>query len=705
MIHLRAAGTSLVLDARGTAVPAFVHWGADLGDLSTAELERLADAQIPAASGAAVDSPIRSLILPLLATAWQGRPALVGRTPLQPFALSAVARDEPGAVRLTLTSAPLPSPGSAVSRPALEVVVEFRLTPEGLLRTRSTLLNRSAPPFELDELNVVLPLPARATELLDFTGHWLTERMPQRSTLRHGAWLRESRHGRPGHDASFLTVAGTPGYGFRSGDVWAAHLGFSGSQRVWVERQVSALSIIGAGELLAPGEVVLAPEESYSTPWLSAAWSNEGLDAASQRFHRFLRRERGFQDRAHPVILNTWEAVYFDHDELTLRRLADAGARVGAERFVLDDGWMTGRTDDRRALGDWTVDSERWPQGLGPLIDYVTGLGLDFGLWVEPEMANPDSRFAREHPDWILTETPGATPLLARNQLVVDLANPDAFTAVFEALDALLGEYDIRYLKWDHNRDVPVTRTHAQTRAAARLMDALLARHPALEIESCASGGARADLAVLERTTRVWASDTNDPLERQSIYRYTSLLLPPEVLGVHLGAPRSHTTGRTHSAAFRFATTLFGWAGIEWNLLEASEAELEEITRWLDAYREVRPIIHGGTVVRADRPDPTLWVHGVVTDDQSDAVFAVVAMASPLDAVPAPVLVPGLDANTTYRVSVLDVGAEPRYLAPILPPWLGEGSLTLSGRLLAEVGLAAPPLAPEEALVLRITAV
>ncbi|WP_237280501.1 alpha-galactosidase [Subtercola vilae] len=695
-------------------MPSFIHWGADLGELTASQLEQLADAQIPASSNAAVDSPIRPLIFPMLDTAWLGRPALSGNHPVAPFELVAVDTGDARVVRFTLTSAVVAaahavthadaSAATPTHTPSLEVTVEFQLTAEGLLRTRSSVVNRSAQAFELDELSVVLPLPARAAEVLDFSGHWAGERRPQRTPLQHGAWLRESRHGRPGHDASFLTIAGTPAFGFRHGEVWAVHLGWSGSQRIWVERQISGISLIGAGELLAPREVVLGLDASYTSPWVSAAWSRDGLDPASARFHRFLRREHGFAERAHPVILNTWEAVYFDHNEVTLRRLADAGARAGVERFVLDDGWMSGRTDDQRALGDWAVDTERWPNGLGPLIDYVIGLGLDFGLWVEPEMVNLDSQLARDHPEWILTEPHRSTPLLARNQLVVDLTNPDAFAAIFAALDALLSEYAISYLKWDHNRDLPVTRSHEQTLATYRLMDVLRQRHSGLEIESCASGGARIDLGILERTNRVWASDTNDPLERQSIYRYSSLLLPPELLGVHLGAPTAHTTGRTHAPAFRFATALFGWAGIEWNLLEATEHELAQVARWLTAYKEVRPIIHSGTVVRADRADPALWVHGVVNSTQTDAVFAIVAMAAQRDALPDPVQLPGLDPETNYTVSVLDIGAEPRYFAAVLPPWLLGGSLTLTGRALAEVGFAAPPLAPEQAIVFRVTA-
>jgi alpha-galactosidase len=219
-----------------------------------------------------------------------------------------------------------------------------------------------------------------------------------------------------------------------------------------------------------------------------------------------------------------WEAVYFDHDLDRLTELARRAAAVGAERYVLDDGWFGSRREETRGLGDWTVSPEVWPDGLAPLADRVHDLGMQFGLWFEPEMVNPDSDLYRAHPEWVL----GAArlPPSWRHQQVLNLAHPDAYAYILERLDALLTEYDIAYLKWDHNRDVVDAPVHAQTLAVYRLLDELRARHPGVEIESCSSGGARVDLGILARIDRVWGSDSNDALERQHIQRWTALLLP-----------------------------------------------------------------------------------------------------------------------------------------------------------------------------------
>src|SRR5699024_5253862 len=241
------------------------------------------------------------------------------------------------------------------------------------------------------------------------------------------------------------------------------------------------------------------------------------------RFHRHLRAREHHVDRRRPVTLNVWEAVYFAHDLARLTDLADRAAALGVERFVLDDGWFGSRRDDFSGLGDWVGSEEVWPDGLGPLIDHVTGLGMEFGLWFEPEMVNEDSDVARAHPEWVLGPSPTALPLESRHQQVLNLSLPEAYEHVRTQMLDVLDRYDIGYLKWDHNRDLLEAATratgraavHEQTLAAYRLMDELKAAHPGLEIESCSSGGARVDLEVLEHTDRVWVSDCIDPLERQ----------------------------------------------------------------------------------------------------------------------------------------------------------------------------------------------
>ncbi len=681
-----------MLDARGSGVPALLHWGADLGALADGELDSIADALLPAVANSAVAVPLRTSVLPMLDQAWQGHPALVGEFAgsgsLPPLGLVDATSDGASA-RLLLAAG------------ELSVNLDYELTVEGLLRVRATVTNTGDAAFNLGELNLMAPLPAEAAEILDFSGRWAAERRPQRREVQDGSWMREQRHGRPGHDSPFVVAVGTPGFAFRRGSVWAFHLGWSGNQRLFVEHDAAHGTVAGAGELLAPGEIVLARGNHYETPWLYGSWSDAGLDAVSERFHRYLRRTRGFDERPHPVILNTWEAVYFDHDDDTLRALATLAAEVGVERFVLDDGWMSGRTDDTRGLGDWTVDAERRPDGLAPLISHVRGLGMDFGLWVEPEMATANSELARAHPEWLLRDTPGSLPLAARNQFVIDLRNPAAFDHIVAQLDALLAEYPIAYLKWDHNRDLLTTRTHDQTLAVYRLLEELAARHPEVEIEACASGGGRIDFRMLESVTRIWPSDTNDSLERQSVYRWTTLLLPPELFGAHLGAPTAHVTGRTHALSYRLATALFGWAGIEWDLRAASPDDLSAIADWIGTYKRLRGLLHSGTVVRADRQD-SLWVHGIVSPDLREAVFSISALAMTADAVPAAVRFPGLDPDRSYTVEPLTFGQPPHYLAASLPPWLDDGGTAVPGRILDALGIAAPPLAPEQTLVVRL---
>jgi alpha-galactosidase len=684
-------------------VPTIIHWGPDLGDLSAEDLQALAVAQSPAVGPSSIDVPLRVSLLPTSHSGYSGRPGISGHSAdataprfpgVGPFALSSIEQ-QGNRVRVTLTS----QPGED---PQLSLVIDLELTTDAILTQRLTLTNTGTSPFALASLDATLPLPERAAELLDFSGRWPQERAPQRRAMADGTWTRDSRHGRTGHDAAFLMVAGTPGFGFRSGEVWATHIAFSGDQRLWAESHATGLASCGGGELLEPGEIRLESGASYRSPLIVSSYSSEGLDGLTAQLHRYVRAVRPTELTPRKVMLNTWEAVYFDHDEDRLIELADAAADVGVERFVLDDGWMLGRTDDRRALGDWIVDPEKWPRGLHPLIDHVVSRGMDFGLWVEPEMISADSQVARAHPDWILPTGEGS-PLSWRFQQVIDLANPAVFEYILTQLSTLLTEYPIAYLKWDQNRDMLGGSAHAQTLATYALMDELRSRFPGLEIESCSSGGGRVDLGVLARTDRVWPSDTNDPLERQAIFRWTSTLIPPEYLGVHLGAATAHTTGRTSGLAFRLATALFGHAGIEWDVSRANAEERAAIATWIGVYKAHRDLLHSGVIVRADPIDPTRWVHGVVAADKASALFAVVALSGTRAAVPGPTLLPGLEPDQRYEVTVLDVGAAPKFMQDAPPAWWGT-PIQLTGRMLASAGLALPLLEAEQALVLEVRA-
>ncbi len=707
LVVLRAGGTSVVLDARGAAVPRVLHWGADLGAHPDPGVLTAA----PAVTPHAPDQPWPLTLVPMRADAWSGSPGLEAHRSGKsaPTILRQVATTHEANRLLT---------SSLDNASGTEVAVELFLEPSGVLRARATVTNRGHDVLEIAAVRLLMPLPHQATELLDQTGRWAREASAQRLPIAYGTHRRASRRGKSGHDGPLLLVAGERDFGFRKGSVWATHVAWSGDREHLVERLPDGAGphagVLGGGELLAAGEVRLEAGGTYSSPWVHFVWSDDGLDGLSRRLHQMLRARPHHPMSPRPVVLNTWEAVYFDHDLSRLTALAVRAAEVGAERYVLDDGWFLGRRNDRAGLGDWTVDPEVWPHGLHPLVDHVRGLGLQFGLWVEPEMVNPDSVLAREHPDWVLGPAANA-PAEWRHQHVLDVARPEVFDYLLERLDALVTEYRLDSLKWDHNRDVLAAvradgspAIHQQTSAVYRLLAALRARHPTLEIESCAAGGGRIDLGILEHADRVWTSDTNDPIERQAIQRWTGVLLPPELMGAHVGAPVSHTTGRETDLTMRGLTALFGHAGIEWDLTTLTSEERRQLSSWVGLYRELRPLLHSGDVTRADLTDPGALLHGVVASDTSEALLAYVRLATSPDAQPGRVQLPGLDRDRDYRVRLrLEAGA-PR-LVEILPPswWdaaIGDG-LMASGKALGVVGLPFPVVAPGSGFLLHLTAV
>ena len=592
----------------------------------------------------------------------------------------------------------------------LTVHTEAASLPGGALRIRHTLTNLGADDYELEGLEVVVPVADHLTEVLDFTGRHEHERAPQRHRVTDGLWLRESRTGRPGLGAATMAVLGTPGFSTTTGEVLGVHVAWSGNAVLRVERDPATGTTVGGGELLLSGEGRLASGDSYRTPWVHVVAADDGLDGLAAAMHAHQRSLAAHPSRQ-PVVLNVWEAVYFDHDLPRLTAIADRAARIGVERFVLDDGWFMARRDDTVGLGDWCVDPAVWPEGLGPLVDHVRGLGLEFGLWIEPEMVNPDSDLYREHPDWILA-TGGRTPLLHRNQLVLDLSREEVRRHVFAQISAVLSAYPIDAVKWDHNRDLLEAGSHVLDGAAAvhrqtlgfyALLDDLRAAHPGIDWESCASGGGRIDLGVLERVQRVWTSDMTDALARQRIQRWTTQLVAPEYVGAHVSAPTSHTTGRTLTLDFRAATALFGAFGIEWDLTEASEDDLERLADWVARFRRFRPLLHTGRVVRPDSPDPTVLLHGVVASDRSEALVAHVQLDEPSHNRGVFVRVPGLEPDATYDLT-WEGPVEHRLvsMSSPLPEHGPTDGVPVTGRSLATRGYWIPRRKPETATLVHL---
>ena len=731
-ITLRSEGVTVLIDASSGRLPTLLYWGADLGDVTAEDITALAGHRPDTLQH---ESGAPPAILPEQWRGWAGRPGISGsragtawspRFTSTQVRIDGITTPAAGDVAATVLAAGAGLVEIDAEDPVsqLTVTVTCTLQAGGVLATQVRLTNRGADTYDLHELVMAYPIPQTAREVLDLAGRWGKERTPQRHPLGVGTHLREGRRGRTGADAATVLHVGTPGFSFGSGEVWGVHAGWSGNHIHYAERLSTGAQVIGGGELLLPGEVRLAPGDTYETPWVYGSYGH-GLDQVARRFHRFLRARDHHPGVDRPVTVNVWEAVYFDHNLDRLLHLAQTAADVGVERFVLDDGWFGARRHERAGLGDWTVADDVWPEGLHPLVDQVRALGMEFGLWVEPEMVNPDSDLARAHPEWIMA-TGQQWPIERRHQQVLNLGIPECYAYIRDALLTLLDEYDIGYLKWDHNRDLIDAGTqptgapgvHAQTLAFYRLVDELKTLHPGLEIESCSSGGARVDLGVLSRTDRIWVSDNIDPVDRQQMNRWTTQLVPPEMMGSHIASGHSHTTGRRHELNFRAATAVFGHLGVEWDLTQINDEERRELAAWIAFYKQQRALLFDGDLVRLDFPDDALVAHGVIAPDRSRALYSFAVMSRSDVSEFGRIRLPGLAADRRYRVTPVLVGRPPEGLTspawwglrnsdahpePAPEDWAGISAdgVTLSGAALGKAGLELPGLYPEHCVLMR----
>ena len=698
--RLDGGGESLVFLTTEAGAPRLAYWGPDLG--AADPIPALARLSIRAIPHGMLDAGERLTWLPEAGQGFTGHPALLAH------------RNGAELVsQMTLVSADLGAGAATLvlrdAAAGIEVTLSLTLEPAtGVLASRASLRNLAAEPLTVDWL-AAGAFDSPHAELLLFDGRWTREFVPVRQTIATGLIAKENRTGRTSHHAPPFAVVGEQGFTETRGEAFALHLAWSGDHRILAERLRDGRIQIQAGELLHPGEVILAQGEAYQTPALYMARSDTGLNGISDRLHPFVRdvilggRLRG---RTRPVHYNGWEAIYFDHDLATLKGLADLAAQAGAERYVLDDGWFRGRPDDRSGLGDWTVDPAKYPDGLTPLIDHVRGLGLEFGLWVEPEMANADSDLLRAHPDWILGDL-GRDQPLGRGQYVLDLTRPEVADNIHGQLDALLSQNAIGYLKWDMNRDLTHalsggrSAVHNQTLAVYALMDRLRAAHPHVEIESCSSGGGRADYEILRRTDRIWTSDCNDPIERQAIQRGFSIFFPPEVMGAHVGAAASHTTARSASLDLRTMTALGGHMGIEADLRAFSDEERAQLAAAIAVHKSLRAGLHAGRTLRLEHPDCLAFANV----GEGGVLVSAAQVETTKAAALAPLRVVGLEADGVYEIAMINPPERPFAVMKRRIPLVKGDTLTASGAMLAGTGIPLPVMRAGEIAVFRLTRV
>jgi len=700
-IAIRAGGTLLALDAEPRQRARILYAGPDLPGASAAELALLSTRQHAPGGPAA---PLDGSLLHEIGTGISGPSGLVGQRSGRDWATD-----------LRVKSVETPAEGSVVIHCAdtnvgIEARHSFAIDPAtGLLTANTAIKNTRKEAFSLDWCAALcLPFDAQLSRFLSFTGRWAGEFHIEDVSAFQGSILRENKAGRTSHDVfpgGILAAADTTE---NAGLAAAFHLAWSGNHRMRIDRHSDGRGFVQMGEMFFPGEIALGAGDEYCSPDFLIAFSHNGLNGASQAFHDHLSAQildSRTASKPRPVHYNTWEAVYFLHHEDTLIELAEVAASVGAERFVLDDGWFGGRRHDAAGLGDWWVSPDIYPNGLHPVVNRVKELGMEFGLWFEPEMVNPDSDLYRAHPDWVLG-IDGVETIPSRGQLTLDLTRPEVTDYLFEKMDALIAEYGIDYIKWDMNRDTHHPASggggggravmHSQTRAVYSLLQKLRDTHPKLEIESCSSGGARADFGILHRTDRIWTSDNNDARARHAIMRGASHFFPLRVLGNHVGPKTCHITGRKFSMAFRVASAVFGHMGMELDLRRESASDLAILKAGIALHKQHRELIHHGRFLRLDSV-PETNVIGCVAREQREALFSYAKLAEGAASHPRRIKFAGLDPALEYRVRMVWPQHNPSISAPSIvdaADLMGEGAV-FTGAALMGYGIQPPLMFPD----------
>jgi alpha-galactosidase len=508
------------------------------------------------------------------------------------------------------------------------VTLRYSVDPDtGILARSADIENREKQAVVIEQAAAAQwTLPSARYTLSYLTGRWAGEWTLNQEPIRGGERVIESRRGTTGHQANpWFAISRDSGQlttepiaaEEQRGEVWFGALAWSGSWRITVEHtQRDAVRVTGGFNPFDFG-YKLKPGEHLETPIFYGGYSDHGLGGASRLLHRFeIARilPQAPDPKPRPVIYNSWEATEFRVDEAGQMTLAEKAASIGVDRFVMDDGWFGQRKDDHAGLGDWYVNSEKFPHGLKPLIDKVHSLGMDFGLWVEPEMVNPDSDLYRKHPDWVLN-FPGRPRSESRNQLVLNLARPDVRDYVEGFLDKLLAENDIAFLKWDYNRNwsepgwdqVPVDEQKRVYVEFIRNLYLILAdlrkKHPKIEIESCSGGGGRVDLGILRYTDEVWTSDNTDPFDRLSMQDGFTYPYTPQIMMAWVtDSPHWLNNKRSTSLAYRMLSSMQGSLGIGANLNQWTAEDFATAKRWIAAYHSVQRTIVRGDLYRLIRP-------------------------------------------------------------------------------------------------------
>jgi len=558
-----------------------------------------------------------------------------------------------------------------ISRAVL-VTLHYKMDAEsGIIARSATIENHEAKPIMIEQAAAAaFALPPAHYTLSYLTGRWGGEWTLNQETIHQGQRVLESRRGSTGHQNNPWFAIGKGDADEEHGEMWFGSLAWSGSWRITIEQDTLDKVRVTGGFNPFDFGYPLKQGEKLETPVFYAGYSHHGMGGASRLLNHFTMMHvlpQAPNPKPRPVIYNSWEATEMNVTEAGQEALAEKAAALGIDRFVMDDGWFGQRKTDHAGLGDWYVNKEKFPNGLKPLIDKVHSLKMDFGLWVEPEMVNPDSDLYRKHPEWVLN-FPGRPRNEQRTQLVLNLARPDVREYVFGFLDKLLSENQIAFLKWDYNRNwsepgwdqLPANeqkKVYVEfTRNLYSILAELRAKHPGVEIESCSGGGGRVDLGILHYTDEVWPSDNTDPLDRLTQQDGFTRAYPVEVMLSWVTDSPHWLNNRLTSMTYRMLVSMEGSLGIGANLNKLSNDDLATIKRLTAAYHEVQKTITQGDLYRLISPTngSEFTATEMVSADKSQAVFFVYVHSTQEGRGFPRLQLMGLDPAATYSLSSIE---------------------------------------------------
>ena len=534
-----------------------------------------------------------------------------------------------------------------------------------VLARSMTVANEGEKPFELTDAQSAVRLPLDEYEVLHLKGAWGRERMAKRVPMAEGHFAIKSRRGASGHENNPFLALVKPHTTEDQGDVYAMTHVYSGSFCASVDVGIDAAPAMMIGLCSDVFQWHMEPGDVFQCPEALFVYAPDGLNGLSRRMHPFIRRRicRGaWRDQPRPILVNNWEATYFDFNFDKLIAIAKRGAEIGCELFVLDDGWFGKRNTDNCSLGDWVVNEEKLSGGIRRIAEAVNELGLRFGLWFEPEMISPDSDLYRAHPDWAL-HIEGRDYITSRHQLTLDLGRQDVQDFIVDAVTETLKDSGASYLKWDMNRHfsnigssaLPANRQkevpHRYILGLYAVMERLVKAFPDVLFEGCSSGGGRFDAGLLYYVPQYWCSDNTDALCRCQIQYGTTLVFPASTMGSHVSAVPNHQTGRVTPLESRFAVAMGGAFGYELDPRKLSDEDRKQLRGQIDYAARTQELRLYGDFYRLLSPfegNDTAWMS--VSKDRSEAIFTFVRALAQPNAMPPLVRMRGLDPAKRYRV-------------------------------------------------------